>query len=451
MRIKSYCVFLFTIVCSIIQGQEFWTIIGQSNSLDATAYTNSHKVVFIPYNSYTFAIHTVWHSADSIFYTHSTDDGLSWDVPVYVARGTYPALDIDQNMICHLAWQAMDTTSGFWDIYYDCLNDSLPPIKISQGLRDSYFPDLVVESNNKVHIVWEEANQIYYRSYENGYLSDTFRLNDISPNAVHSYPSISIFLPDDRIYVLWDCYNPDSYSPYQIHYRYKENDTWFPTNTMADYLAQRHSSIDFSHGEDSISFCFEDSIPGNLDTRFVGGNGGGYSTPGRSTYPVISTVGITYSYLFWEDNSSGYPDIYFHLYYCMTGWWDSGSLRSEFNIDEPVYYPSASGAYLIWTQGHSPPYKIGFANWGYPIGTRQMEQTHLQFRAYPNPFHYEVRFILDQFSDLKIFTPSGRLIKEYNRVKVFNWRPAKLAPGIYFVLIKNGNSCSWIKLVYLGN
>lgn len=61
-----------------------------------------------------------------------------------------------------------------------------------------------------------------------------------------------------------------SYSPYQIHIRYKEGAHWSDIAVHAHYLPLRHSSLDFSHGEDTLSLCYEDSSSGNLEATFGG-------------------------------------------------------------------------------------------------------------------------------------------------------------------------------------
>jgi len=129
----------------------------------------------------------------------------------------------------------------------------------------------------------------------------------------------------------------------------------------AEWRVLRHSALDFSHGEESLSACWKNSTPGNLEASFYGGNGGGYSTQGQSMYPVIATIGSAWSYLFWQGGSSGHKDIYYHLYYFYgPGWYDYGSLRSLFSIDEPIQFPNCCGAFLIWTQGENAPHSIYF-------------------------------------------------------------------------------------------
>jgi hypothetical protein len=379
--------------------------------------------------------------------------------------------------VCHLgfrylAWQSLDTTYNTYEIYYDCIDDWSPPMNISQSPGQSVLPDLVVDSNNVVHIVWVEEmggyNQIYYRLVWQNILGDTVRISDFGSNeAAYTHPSISIFQPDNRVYAIWECYDSLCYSPYQIHLRYKENDTWSPTTSWAHYLTMRHPSLDYSHGQDTLSFCYEDSTSGNMEATFYGGNGGGYPTPGYSVYPVVSTVGYIWSYLFWQEDSAGYKDIFYDLYYFMSGW-TQGSLSG---IQESVMFPSASGAYLIWTQGDNSPYSIYFADFGYPIGIQEDRQVRkMNISARPNPFVQmtDIRCgitdktlrTLSNDLELRIYDSSGRLVKNLELPSVISYPLSvqwfgdddagnELPSGIYFCAVRDLKRDFLLKIVKL--
>ncbi|MGB3340339.1 MAG: T9SS type A sorting domain-containing protein [bacterium] len=451
--------------------QLHYTYVSSSNSFDATAFNNSHKIASPDFALPGDSIHVVYHSQDSILYTYTTDFGQSWQTPALLDIGNYPGIDLDLYGFRHIVWQSPDTITGAYDIYYDCLDDYSPPINISETPNNSIFPDIVVDTLLTAHIVWVEDvasyNQIYYRPCHAGILGDTVRLSDFgTAQATSTLPSISIFQPNHRIYVLWDCFDPQCYSPYQIHQKYLEDSTWSSTETWASYLTLRHSSLDFCHGSDSISGAWEDSTSGNLEAFFLGGNpSGGYATSGLSYYPIVSTIGSIWSYLFWDENTSGFEDIYYHLYYFMTGW-SEGTVRSVFNIDEQVRYPSCCGSFLIWTQGQSPPYDIYFADFGYPIGIKEME--HLQpqtiINVQPNPFKDKTTIIFNktqyaQSMEINIYDATGRLVKflsvpdSYCLVPgAVSWdgtdfQEKKLPAGTYFCTTQVNNERVLLKIV----
>lgn len=473
MSIQQKCLFCIIICCVYARAQYFVTT---SNSSDATAFNNSHNIVTQNGEWMSDTIHVVYHSSDSVYYIFTTDEGISWQTPVAFNEGICPALDVDTYGFRHVAWQYFDSGSGNYEVYYDCLDDWAPPINVSESSGNSILPDLVIDSSLVAHITWTEDingyNQIFYRSCDNGVLSDTFRISDYgSTQATNSHSSISIFQPDNRIYILWACVDTSSYTPYHILYRYKEGSNWSITNSLADHwYVLRHPSLDFSHGLDSLSACWEDSTSGNLETFFYGGNpGGGYPTQGHSMYPVISTVGENWSYVFWQEDSSGYIDIYYNLYYLWAGgWYDGGSLRARFTIDEPIRFPNCCGAYLIWTQGETPPYSIYFTDFEYPIGVDQTKKNYktTSFSIAPNPFSKltNISFGIEhraKSTGLKIYDVSGRMVKVFNLASglllptsVVLWHGTddygkELPAGIYFCILNNNNESFLKKVVKL--
>lgn len=464
-------VLCFAIFLATAAAQQYHYFVTTSNSSDATAFNNSHKVVTHYGEGPNDTIHVVYHSSDSIYYTCTTDGGPSWQTPLALHPGTNPAFDRDRYGFRHIAWQYFDIADSNFEIYYDCLDDWSPPINVSESSGNSIFPDLVVDSNFVVHITWTEQiddySHIYYRSCELGVLTDTVRISEYgSAQAAHSHSSISIFQPNYRIYVLWCCVDTSTYTPYHIVYRYKEGTTWFSTIPLAaDWQTLRHPSLDFSHGEEPLSACWEDSTSGNLEATFYGGNGGGYATQGRSLFPVISTVGTTWSYLFWQEDSAGCEDIYYHLYYEFAGgWYASGSLRELFTIQEPVKYPNCCGAYLVWTQGENPPYSIYFADFGYPIGIQESETNHqsISLTITPNPFieETEIKYGKEHRAKdivLEIYDISGRLLRQYDYTTIrlsnkITWHGddnfnKKLPAGTYFCVLKTGSDIFVKKIV----
>jgi hypothetical protein len=410
------------IICTFLFAQHECYFVTSTNSDDATAYSNSHKIAThrgeLPHDT----IHFVYHDSDSIYYTSTLDHGASWLTPYVLCSGQHPALDIDDSEFRHITYQQIDTVDSNYDVFYDCLDDWAPPVNISESANNSTLPDVVLDDHQTAHIVWVEEfddyPQIYYRTCVGGMPGDTMRISDFgSAEAIFSYPSISLFGPNSRIYVAWDCFDSASYSPYQIHVRYKQGATWSPVETYAHYLPLRHSSLDYGHGGmDSISLCYEDSTSGNLEATFVGGNGGGYATPGKSSYPVMTTINGTWSYLYWQEDSAGYEDIYYHLYYFNAGW-NRGSVRSSFAITESIRYPNSCGAYLVWTQGDTPPYSIWFANFGYPIAVKETDNVRIIApAAFPNPFQKQVTITWTGTQEWEgtasIYDISGRLVQK---------------------------------------
>lgn len=468
MSIKSIIIGV-TVLCFPVLAQYDFYYVTSVNAVDATAFSNSHKIA-VRGDWVGDTIHIVFHD-DSVYYTFSTDGGPTWSTPVALAPGTNPALDIDHMAFRHVAWQQFDPADSTYDVYYDCLDDWALPVNISESSNNSTFPDVVADASLTAHVVWQEErgpnNYIYYRPCVGAMPGDTVRISDFGSSvATYSYPSVSIYCPNDRIYAVWDCYDTGSYSPYQIHVRYKEGANWSDVETYAHYLALRHSSVDFGHGEDALSLCYEDSSSGNLEATFVGGNGGGYPTQGRSKYPVVATVGSTWSYLYWQEDSAGFEDICCHFYYFVTGWTPPASVRSIFSIDKPVRYPNCCGANLVWTQGDTAPYSIYYGDFGYPIGVEEARRAeHMPSLVIsPNPFREMTNIRLEALADdaeiISIYSTAGHLVKIlYPQSQISNLQSVvwdgtdnageKVPAGTYFCILETSEQRVVKKVVRL--
>jgi len=459
--IGKYSLVLLISLAASLQGQNIF-FVANSNSPMATAYSNSHKIA-PKYEEYpNDTIYVVFQTSDSVYFVWTTNRGNSWAAPMPVCAGTFPALDICPSGFRHLAWQSQDG-----EIYYDCLDDWSPPLNVSNSSEQSSLPDLVVDSSNVKHVVWVEyidgRDQIYYRTIANGMLGDTACISGYGSNqAVYGHPGISIFAPNNRVYAIWDCLDSLCYSPYQIHLRYSENDIWSATRVWAHFLPMRHPSIDYSHGQpqDTLSFGYEDSTSGTMQASFYGGNGGGHATQAYSSYPVVSTVGPTWSYLFWQEDSANDQYICYDLYYSYIGW-----THGWLNPQEPTRFPNVCGAYMIWTQGDSVPYSIYFADFGYPIGIQESKTSPLvNISAAPNPFTELTTFNISighsaERMDIRIYDASGRLIRTFKEQQSDITNPSsvvwsgdddsgkELPAGVYLYCVTTENQTAIKKVI----
>lgn len=459
--IGKYSLVLLISVAANLYSQNVY-FVANSNSPMATAYNNSHKIAprYEEYQNDT--IYLVFQSSDSIYFVWTTNQGLSWTAPIPVSEGAFPALDICPSGFRHLTWQSPDG-----EIYYDCLDDWSPPLNVSGSPEQSSLPDLVVDSNNVKHIVWVEnisgRDQIFYRTVANGMLGDTACISGYgSTLAVYGHPGISIFAPNNRIYTIWDCLDSLCYSPYQIHLRYLENEIWSAPRVWAHHLPMRHPSIDYSHGQpqDTLSFGYEDSTSGTMQVSFYGGNGGGHPTQGYSCYPVVSTVGPTWSYLLWQEDSTGTAYIFYSLYYSYAGW-----THGILNTQGPATYPNVCGAYAVWTQGNNAPYSIYFADFGYPIGIQEdVSTSRMNISTRPNPFTELTTFNIGMAHsakriDIEIYDATGRLVRTFNvqssdisnqsSVKWFgdNNSGVELPAGVYLCCVVTENQMAIRKVI----
>ncbi len=110
-------------------------------------------------------IYVVWYDKSSgwwhIYLKISTDGGSTWTskrLTWNTGRSETPVITTHSSGHIHIAW--MDITPGNWEIYYKNSTDngvswSTERLTWNPGLSDS--PDIAVDSNEYVHIVWEDS------------------------------------------------------------------------------------------------------------------------------------------------------------------------------------------------------------------------------------------------------------------------------------------------------
>ncbi len=419
------------LLLGVAAGQFEFGVVCSTNSRFATGPSNSHKLAYRGEMLYLDrdTITLVFQSRESIYYCLSGNGSVQpWSRPVYLYPGKDPGITWGGDGDRHLVWVMRDTGTGVFNIYYRNLEFRMLPVHVSASETDCGHPDVYADSNGVAHVVWEEGAdqpQIWYRTVnENGVISGRFRVSSDS-TAQCRFPAIECF--QDTIYVIWQEFCPSQPLPYRILQRRQVNGTWLPVQILmqnAEPLA--HPSLDFALGE-RFSACWEVCSGGDYDAHFAGGNGGGYHTYGMSTVPVVATVGTIWSYLFWQEDSAAYQDIYYHLYYFMTGW-TRGTVRRLFGINEPLHAPSCLAALAVWTQGDTSPYKVMWGFFGYPVGIEEAELrlTRRQFSR-----------VVNDGSILFIPQPGGVVLDISGR-RMLDLKPgfndlSRLRRGVYFV------------------
>ncbi|MBN1756230.1 T9SS type A sorting domain-containing protein, partial [bacterium] len=316
-------------------------------------------------------------------------------------------------------------SAGFSEIFLECPYDFCTPLRLSYSSGFCTMPAIVVDDSGGVHVVWQYNllgnSEIYY------YYSSSYCVPGTSINLSHSsmiydtYPTISIF-NGQQVHVLWRSEDPPCETPYSIRHAYLSDRIWSAHEAIAyDWMHLDHPSLDYCHGEDSLSACWEN----RGDAFFYGGNGGGDSTTGFSGYPVVSTVGLTWSYLYWEDNSDDREDIMAQNYYdgLSPHHWTSYKFRDVYD-DVEVHYPSVSNCCVIWTQGSDAPYEVRFRYEEYPTAVEefQVQPTEYSITAYPNPFNHAttITFEFNNPAYLQIYSsPRITMLADW-QVKIYD-------------------------------
>ncbi|HXG00715.1 MAG TPA: sialidase family protein, partial [Bacteroidota bacterium] len=181
------------------------------------------------------AVYAVWQDNrdgnDEIYYTRSTDGGLTWQPDVRLTNNTlfsrYPSVAAS-GVFVHVLWQ--DFRDGNWRAYYKRSSDGGTTWQADSALTDlmansQYLSVVAVAS--AVHLVWREQrdgnNEIYYkRSTDNGatWEADVRLTNN---TAISREPSVAV--GGQTIHVIWHDLRDGNYEVY-----YKRNPTGNPTD-----------------------------------------------------------------------------------------------------------------------------------------------------------------------------------------------------------------------------
>ena len=108
-----------------------------------------------------------------IYYTKLDNNGSTLvDIrrvtPYDLVRSCRPTIATDSNNNVHIAWD--DERDGNWEIYYTKLADNgntlIDDMRITNFSGDSKLPKIAIDTDNNVHIIWEDNRdgntEIYY-------------------------------------------------------------------------------------------------------------------------------------------------------------------------------------------------------------------------------------------------------------------------------------------------
>ncbi len=134
-------------------------------------------------------------------------------------QSSYPSLAMDSNNNVHIAW--VDYRDGNYEIYYTKLDNNgntlVDDRRLTFDPASSWFPSLAIDSNNNVHIAWGDYrdgnSEIYYTKLDNNgnTLVDDRRLT-FDP-ADSGDPSLALD-SNNNVHIAWDDYRDGNYEIY---------------------------------------------------------------------------------------------------------------------------------------------------------------------------------------------------------------------------------------------
>jgi len=295
----------------------------------------------------------------------------------------------------YVAWQ--DSRRGNWDIYMSTSTDGVnwsAETRITDSNDHQYYPAIVVDSFNKVYVVWEDSrngNQdIYIGSSNNGFVSKT--VSQITSDlAYQGEPAIAVD-SDNTVYVVWtdkrisgenDIYGAASNNgPWtNVAIVNNENNQSNPAIATESEGSILHLVwVDDTLGKDHIFYA---KTSGGLPGNYLTGSSiiDDYGSSADQLEPAIAVMGSTGNnlrvYVCWQDkrwlSSSGDTDIFFDEI-------NSGPITNVFVGDDETNSGQAEPAlgidrdgdpYIVWTDNRNMNTDIYYA------GSTSIESTTL--------------------------------------------------------------------------
>lgn len=436
---------------------------------NALAYNNSTKLV----RGYDGQLHLVYHDQGEIFYTTSTSDGATWNLPINISNSAgesvFPALAVDSTRK-HFAWQdnsdpndlaRIDGKQRIWfKSFRRANNDSLRfPYPIGESVGEVLTPSLAVKDGKTLLAVWAadmgltvgwEINVSTGRLIGNGILD----LYDWTYPAIPGqalglsrsyFPSIAIM--DTVSYVAWQELNVFD-TPYAM-FRYRNGEHWSAAQNLA--IATEFPGTDglgipslalSDDGRAFLGFGLKYySPPLTVDDIFVvsyvendtleQGDGVQLSrTPeADSAIKLASCFGHTVVAT-WETAVENIGRIYFSKAPIdnYDKIWTAPTLISDPAIsahDPQVVAIAPDTLLFVWLQGSKPQFEIVARK--YPPSTSSVDNPYkreagrapksFEMAIFPNPAHtfanFEVTALEAARLSIRIFNNQGQMIKSF--------------------------------------
>lgn len=224
---RNFLITLFVFLIAPLHAQDFWpdsaVIIGDTHAWFPLGHTNGNRVSVRDSEGNIHAVYSYWwhvspHDSSEILYVFSTDNGLSWSEPENLSR-TDSLISVDPNLVIdsqdrlHCVWKQYydDTTTPSLD--YDLYHSQKDGSGWTQGVNisnqhwgvDACYSSMVVDSRDYVHVVWDMSTgpgnwDIFYSFYNDTIWSTPHQLSD-SPYD-DALPALAID-SDDELYVGW--------------------------------------------------------------------------------------------------------------------------------------------------------------------------------------------------------------------------------------------------------
>jgi BNR repeat-containing family member len=278
------------------------------------------------------AVHVVWEDDTNdnyeIYYKNSTDGGITWSAQKrlsWTSGGSYaPAIAVDSNDSIHVVWE--DDTLENSEIFYKRSMDGgknwSAINRLTWNAGQSYDPAIAIGSAGAIYLVWDDnpmgnAEVFYKRSINGGNnWSVSKKLTSTSGNSY--LPAVAIGA-GETIHIVWEDDTPGNY---EIHYMSSSDGgtTWSPAKRITSTAGNSHHAAIVIDSADTIHVVWHDyDTPGNSEIYYKRGPAGGKtwntarrltSTSGNSCYPAMAIDSGDIIHVVWANYAPGNYEIF---------------------------------------------------------------------------------------------------------------------------------------------
>jgi len=237
----------------------------------------------------------------------------------------YPAIAVDSLGALHVVWQ--DDTPGKAEIYYKRSEDGGPTWSAAKRLTwtsgDSYASSIAIDSHNGIHVVWYDDttgnNEIYYKTSADGGTTWSATKRITWTSGWSEGPAMAID-SDNTIHIVWDDYTQPG--KYEILFK-KSTDggtTWSAAKRLATSPIEAGFTAVATDSSKAIHVVWYDYTPDNEEIYYRRSADGGTTwstvkrltwTSGRSAFPCIAIDPGNRVHIVWNDDTSSIPEIYY--------------------------------------------------------------------------------------------------------------------------------------------
>lgn len=261
-----------------------------------------------------------------LYFSHSTDNGVSWGPVVNISSmpgdALNPVISIDRSGSLYAVWANQNNNLIYYDIYFSYSTDNgttwNQAVNISNNPFNSTSPAAALDNTGNIYVTWmdESTNnreeEIYLsRSTDNG-INWAPAINLSNTPERSRLPAISVDSAGN-IYVVWMEDPYDNYEEEIYFSRSTDNGTnWTPAVNLSNNPGESRLPTIAVDSTGNIYVAWEDSSPGNPETYFTRSidNGTTWSpvvnisdTPGNSKKTAFTIDSAGHLYVAWVEGT----------------------------------------------------------------------------------------------------------------------------------------------------